>query len=250
MAGKLQIDMNKLQNENLNILRRADANITKILVTASHAANYSFQPETNEWKKRDIEGPFFVVERKPTRQNQNMFAMIVLNRLSANNYVQYLNPGVKFQLSDPYIIFRTQNECVGFWFGNPNERSSVANVVERILNQLVNQTRMMPSGPQMPPQAWQGNTNASQHLLSMIKGNGNNANVSNRGNGNPNKPQHGRNGNAPTATGRNDLRPEDIELTKPQLQRMLIRMLEDDRFIGLLHQQYIQSLRKKKNQKQ
>ena len=71
MAGKLQIDMNKLQ-ENLNILRRADANITKILVTASHAANYSFQPETNEWKKRDIEGPFFVVERKPTRQNQNM----------------------------------------------------------------------------------------------------------------------------------------------------------------------------------
>ena len=43
-----------------------------------------------------------------------------------------------------------------------------------------------------------------------------------------------------------NLKPEDIELTKPQLQRMLIRMLEDDRFIGLLHQQYIQSLRKKK----
>ena len=249
MAGKLQIDMNKLQNESLNILRRADANITKILVTASHAANYSFQPETNEWKKRDIEGPFFVVERKPTRQNQNMFAMIVLNRLSANNYIQYLNPGVKFQLSDPYIIFRTQSECVGFWFGNPNERSSVANVVQRILNQLVNQTRMMPSGPQVPQQAWQGNANASQHLLSMIKGSGNNTNVSQRGNSNP-QTQGGRKGNANNPPGKKDLNPEDIELTKPQLQRMLIRMLEDDRFISLLHQQYIQSLRKKKNQKQ
>ena len=58
MAGKLQIDIDKLQNiEHLRLMRYYEN-----LVTASHATNYSFQPETNEWKKRDIEGPFFVVE--------------------------------------------------------------------------------------------------------------------------------------------------------------------------------------------
>ena len=39
---------------------------------------------------------------------------------------------------------------------------------------------------------------------------------------------------------------DEVELTKPQLQAMLIRMLQDDRFIGLLHQQYVQSLRKRR----
>ena len=118
MAGKLQVDINKLQNESLNILKRTDPNIVKILANASHAANYSFQQETNEWKKREVEGPFFVVQRKPTQQNQSMYAMIVLNRLNANNYIQYLNTGINFQVSDPYIIFRTQKETIGFWFGN------------------------------------------------------------------------------------------------------------------------------------
>ena len=75
----------------------------------------------------------------------------------------------------------------------------------------------------------------------MIKG-GNNNNRDNK--------KQNRNNNKKNNKGEGDLsnlKPEDIELTKPQLQRMLIRMLEDDRFIGLLHQQYIQSLRKKKN---
>ena len=76
----------------------------------------------------------------------------------------------------------------------------------------------------------------------MIKGgNGNNNNSGNSNNKGNNKKKGNKN-----AADLDNLKPEDIELTKPQLQRMLIRMLEDDRFIGLLHQQYIQSLRKKK----
>ena len=35
MAGKLQVDINKLQNESLNILKRTDPNIVKILANAS-----------------------------------------------------------------------------------------------------------------------------------------------------------------------------------------------------------------------
>jgi len=248
MAGKLQVDINKLQNESLNILKRTDPNIVKILANASHAANYSFQQETNEWKKREVEGPFFVVQRKPTQQNQSMYAMIVLNRLNANNYIQYLNTGINFQVSDPYIIFRTQKETIGFWFGNANERNAIANVVQGVLQNLFNRRRMpqqqqqQQQQQQAPQQAWQGNTNASQHLLSMIKGgNGNNNNSGNSNNKGNNKKKGNKN-----AADLDNLKPEDIELTKPQLQRMLIRMLEDDRFIGLLHQQYIQSLRKKK----
>jgi mRNA-decapping enzyme 1B len=237
MAGTLQIDINKLQNESLNILRKTDPTIIKVLANASHAANYSFHQATNEWKKRDIEGPFFVVERKATQQNPNIYAMIVLNRLNANNYVQYLNPTINFQVSDPYIIFRTQQETIGFWFGIANERNAIANIVQGVLQNLAIRSRIP---PQQQQKAWQGSENASQHLLSMIKG-GNNNNRDNK--------NESRNKKKNNKGDLSNLKPEDIELTKPQLQRMLIRMLEDDRFIGLLHQQYIQSLRKKKNPK-
>ena len=83
---------------------------------------------------------------------------------------------------------------------------------------------------------------ASQHLMSLLQGAGVGASAFGQRNAafNNGGPQYRQ--QTPNVT------PDEVELTKPQLQQMLIRMLKDDRFIGLLHQQYVQSLRKKRQQ--
>ena len=236
MAGMLQvkIDPQAVLQENFKILQRIDSSIVRVLGNAAHTAIYTFQQEKKEWKRKDTEGPFFIEERQPTKAAPHRFAIIVLNRINATNYEQAIAADITVAVNDPYIILRTKEEFFGFWFANANERNTVSALLQNLLL-AVNQQQQ-----QQQQQSQQAQ--ASQHLMSLLQGAGVGASAFGQriaafNNGGPQYRQQ-----TPNVT------PDEVELTKPQLQQMLIRMLKDDRFIGLLHQQYVQSLRKKRQQ--
>jgi mRNA-decapping enzyme 1B len=232
MAGllPLQLDQKTLLEENLKILRKTDPAVAGILGKAAHTAVYSFKQETSTWERKDTEGPFFIVERRPSQAKPSRFGMMILNRLNATNFVQPIHRGVQISVSDPYVIIQTKSEVLGFWFQNAEERNTITGLIQKSL-----QFAYQVSAPQQqPPMSATQQQMASQHLMSLIQGGtgGQGVGVGGASRGAAGQPKQ--------------LSADEVELTKPQLQAMLIRMLQDDRFIGLLHQQYVQSLRKRR----
>ncbi len=60
----LTLDHSKTADANLAVLQRRDSAVTSITATAAHVAMYEFECEA--WKRKDVEGALFVVERYRT----------------------------------------------------------------------------------------------------------------------------------------------------------------------------------------
>lgn len=109
----------------LSALRRVDASIAEVLLTATHVTLYVFGPR--EWERGDVEGPLFVCRRsiEPTH------VLVVLNRLSIEDLVQELVDVLEFEIVDHYLIFRKPDEgdIKGIWFHSIEEHATVSKLV-------------------------------------------------------------------------------------------------------------------------
>ncbi|KAI9076417.1 hypothetical protein K1719_028596 [Acacia pycnantha] len=115
---------------NLTVLQRRDPFIQEILFTASHVSFYSFNVESNQWSRKDVEGSLFVVKRNAEPQ----FQFIVMNRRNADNLVENLLD-FEYELKKPYLLYRNAaQEVNGIWFYNSDESEEVANLFNRILD--------------------------------------------------------------------------------------------------------------------
>ncbi|KAK4281692.1 hypothetical protein QN277_013154 [Acacia crassicarpa] len=115
---------------NLTVLQRRDPFIEEILFTASHVSFYSFNVESNQWSRKDVEGSLFVVKRNAEPQ----FQFIVMNRRNADNLVENLLD-FEYELKKPYLLYRNAaQEVNGIWFYNSDESEEVANLFNRILD--------------------------------------------------------------------------------------------------------------------
>ncbi|XP_054804793.1 mRNA-decapping enzyme-like protein [Prosopis cineraria] len=124
------LDQQSTKMLNLTVLQRRDPCIEEILFTASHVSFYSFNIESNQWSRKDVEGSLFVVKRNAEPQ----FQFIVMNRRNADNLVENLLD-FEYELKKPYLLYRNAaQEVNGIWFYNSDESEEVANLFNGILD--------------------------------------------------------------------------------------------------------------------
>ena len=64
----LQLERSKQLEYNLAVLKRRDADISKVLDMAGHVVLYQFNEDSKVWDRKNVEGSLFVVERSSAPQ--------------------------------------------------------------------------------------------------------------------------------------------------------------------------------------
>ena len=129
-----KLDPSKTNETNLRVLRRDDPDIDEVLGSASHVTLYSFDLDSRQWMRKNVEGSLFVVKRRSLPR----FQFIVLNRLASEvtgkceNCVEDLLGEFEFELSPPYLLYRSQNEVNGIWFYRQPECDEITALFNRI----------------------------------------------------------------------------------------------------------------------
>ena len=112
----------------LKVLQKTDPSVVEILGSASHVTLYGFDLDQQAWSRKNVEGSLFVVRRKaaPT------FQFVVLNRLSTENTVEDLLGAFEFELSPPYLLYRSSTEVNGIWFYKQEECDEMSALFDKI----------------------------------------------------------------------------------------------------------------------
>jgi mRNA-decapping enzyme 1B len=236
---------------NLRVLQRTDSKIIDIVGSATHVVLYEFNSSAQAWEKRNCEGSLFVVKRSDTPR----FNIIVMNRTSKENLVVALTSTFQMQVREPYLIFRlekstdnaSEQKIRGIWFHDSEEREAIANVLNRIvrsLDHVVEKEETMTKVP-VDQSKSMNHSEATASLLSVLNINKKEKTVTN-----DNDEKHVEQvADRKIASNVEDEKQllQNLELDKKSLQLSLMSLLQDERFLDLIHAQYIKVVRARKN---
>jgi len=136
------MDINVL---NLSVLRRIDPSIALLLRVSSYVTVYTH--EDNSWRKKDVEGAFFVVKRVCAPE----YSLFVLNRLSMDNFAQYLTPNIRVQMVQPFLMLYNGPVVHGIFFHTPVDVGPVLDLICSLLSR--NHERHLASTTLLSPPA-------------------------------------------------------------------------------------------------
>jgi len=231
MAFNLTEDARK--EANLRVLQRQDPAVLDILGSATHVVLYEF--EAPSWKKLDVEGSLFLVKRN----DMPRFRLLVLNRNSTDNYQVDITSSFQVQEKDPYLMFRKPDGTIqGIWFHNGPEREQMAILLQKVVQSLA-----------VDPDA------ATAALLSPLT-----IGDSSQGKQQPptppvhrpsprTTPQQQRRTSVGGSSVNSAAAAESPVLDKKSLQLALLSLLHDDRFLDLIHAQYLKVAHARANKK-
>jgi mRNA-decapping enzyme 1B len=253
---------------NLKILQRKDNSICDILASATHVGLYEYN--MNQWEKKPVEGSLFLVSRQPQDIHDPIqYQLQILNRLSTDHWTMpIVDPTMQLQQQDPYLIlrFRHGEKTViqGIWFPNGQERAVMANALTRLLPTLssvpsnsipsVATTSTTTARRTSAPTTTATEAAAVTALLSPLTLGGHVIPVSmapssgNAKSNSQNTPTLSPQGNLPqpsslsssaSQAASNPLDNPHLVLDKRSLQLTLLSLLHDDRFLDLIHVQYL-----------
>ena len=167
--------------------------------------------------------------------------MIVLNRTSKQNLEVPLSSALQMQVREPYLIFRLdQNvddqKIRGIWFHNGREREEVKAVLDRVVKSLsdtatINQGENASSNDNEQVGKTTSKASAAASLLSTLT-EGDKSNIE----------THQVNSSNSTIDNKT------VALSKKDLQLSLMSLIQDDRFLDVLHAQYLKVLRARETQ--
>ena len=232
---KISLNVNKeaRKEANLRLLKRSvDPSIVDILGGATHVVLYHFRDDSQSWEKSDVEGPLSLAVRNGSI-NSNKNVLVILNRNSSNNYTMDFTSDFQLQKSDPFLIFKNydgadNNKATirGIWFPNDSERASMNDLLTRVLNTLKE------APPPAPTPAVDRNAATASLFAALNIGGSSNSDTTaqsaplqQRPSSNNSTPTHGTQ-QPPT-------------LDKKSLQLALLSLIQDERFLDLLHAQYL-----------
>jgi mRNA-decapping enzyme 1B len=241
----LSVNEQARMEANLRLLQRStDNTITNILGTATHVVLYKFQQSTQSWEKSNVEGSLFLAVRPMG------YLLLILNRNSPENYQLSVNKDFQLQHKDPYLIFKQHEEGAtvirGIWFPDAQERAIMNGLLTQVLQLLrTNPPVSAPAPTPAPAVASIDQGAAIAALLSPFSLGTNDATSA--------VPTSGvtRNGAIPTITTTSaasntppsrQLSPSTGQapvLDKKSLQLALLSLIQDERFLDLLHAQYL-----------
>jgi len=184
------------------------------------------------------------------RQGVPRFQLIILNRSSTDNWILSVNDKLQIQNQQPYLILRYRNDkgdniISGIWFHNNTERDSIAIILDKAVETLKQKEAL----PQPVDQAA-----AASALLSPLTLGGVTIPVSvapaTMGSAST-TPAHTRTNvidntmppttptTAAVAAASSSHPSPHIVLDKKSLQLSLLSLIQDDRFLDLIHAQYL-----------
>ena len=238
------IDADTRRKANLRVLQRMDRNVIDIAITATHVVLYEYNnTKQSSWEKKNVEGTLFVTKRSDAPR----FKLVVLNRSSTENLEVPITASFQMQVKDPYLIFRdspVSTDFVGIWFHDGKERDQIASYLEQVVYSLIKIEEMERTEP--PPQSLaseededSARRDAGAALLSTLTlgSNDNNAPAPHR-----------------VATGQ-ELKPalsthHNLVLDKKSLQLSLLSLIQDERFLDLIHAQYLKVVHRRADRQQ
>lgn len=221
---------------NLRVLQRQDPAIVDILGSATHVVLYEFIAPS--WQKLDVEGSLFLVKRREMPR----FRLFVLNRNAAENYSVDITPSFQISEKDPYLMYRKPDGSIqGIWFHSGPEREQMAALLEKVVKSLaVDPDLLSPLtiGGSTESNTTNGNATSQQTATTQP----------------PTPPVHRP---SPSTTPQQQRRtsgggqtvPESPVLDKKSLQMALLSLLHDDRFLDLIHAQYLKVAHARANKK-
>lgn len=180
-----------------------------------------------------LKGSMFVVKRS----SDPRFNIVVMNRTSKDNFVFPMSAKFQKQVREPYFIFAnrddTDQQIRGAWFHDDGEREAIGKTLDRIVN-------AMSSNPEPETNADEkvkkriSNSQATATLLSALKIEKNHEQ--------DDKKDSSNNTRAPNTQEEMKML-QNIELNKKELQLSLLSLINDERFIDLIHAQYLKIVR-------
>ncbi|KAL7550089.1 hypothetical protein ACHAWF_013324 [Thalassiosira exigua] len=234
------IDAETRLKANLRALQRIDTNIVDLAITATHVVLYEFNNDKRTWEKKNVEGSLFVTKRSDSPR----FKIIVLNRSSTENLEVPVTASFQMQVKDPYMIFRDSSaskagadETIrGIWFHDGKERDQIASYLEQVVKSLrkIEEMEKKPSAPQSAPARVNDDAarqDAGAALLSTLQLGSNN-----------NEPSTAAAEPPATAHSDNSDRPahQNLVLDKKSLQMTLLHLIQDERFLDIIHAKYLE----------
>jgi mRNA-decapping enzyme 1B len=219
----LTINENARKEANLRLLQRSmDRSISNILGSATHVVLYHFQQSSQTWEKSNVEGSLFLAV-KPTG-----YLLVILNRNSPDNYPIELSKDFQLQHNDPYLIFKQPGSgetsaIRGIWFPNPNERVLMNDLLTQVLATLKNS----PPPPVPPPAATAPSIDQGDAISALLSPFSLGANTSEATKTTPVRQS------SPSQQSSQPI------LDKKSLQLALLSLIQDERFLDLLHAQYL-----------
>jgi mRNA-decapping enzyme 1B len=231
---KINLNVNEQARKeaNLRLLKRSvDRSITDILGGATHVVLYHFHDASQSWEKSDVEGSLSLAVRDGNSSSRHV--LVILNRNSPENYPMDFTSDFQLQKSDPFLIFKNYEPTQGgggkgpatirgIWFPNDNERDTMNDLLVGVLNSLK-------ESPPPPAPAPVDRNEATASLFAAL-------NIDGGGPSTLSQSQHQATAAARPPTAQANQQPI---LDKKSLQLALLSLIQDDRFLDLLHAQYL-----------
>jgi mRNA-decapping enzyme 1B len=257
----LNVNEQARKEANLRLLQRTmDRSISNILGSATHVVLYHFHQASQSWEKSNVEGSLFLAVRP------SGYLLVILNRNSPDNYPIELSRDFQLQQNDPYLIFKNYEEgkqaatIRGIWFPNANERMQMNDLLTDVLQALKNSPTSPPPLPPAtiaptPARAPIDPASATAALLASL----NLKPASNVTSTSPSLSTPPTTGH-PVPTTETSIQPQPTPSTsttstmrqmspsqhsnqptldKKSLQLALLSLIQDERFLDLLHAQYL-----------
>ena len=237
---------------NLRVLQRIEASILDIVGTATHVVLYQFNTKDQKWEKSNIEGSLFLTKLKPSTQNMVLCSLVILNRAGVENLNVNVTPSFQMQLKDPYLIFRDpscNNLVRGIWFHDAQERAVIGAMLERIIkvteerfqakaaaapketrvNQSESKATIVPVTPTSKGRRI-ASTDSTSDLLSPMQI---------LGLASHEKKLTEQTSVPSEASEKSHAQQSSSILDKESLKLALMTLIEDDRFLDIIHAQYV-----------
>ncbi len=227
MIGGVGGDAVKLE-KNLRMLQRIVPGASDILAQSPFVAVYAFDEGTQAWAREDIEGGLFLVRRG--EPGGSPLALVVINRANANNLVRLVGDGFEMDDSDEYLMFRSPEGVYGLWFRYAEEKARVhAKLAELVAPPAPAPAPAKVSGSALEKDRASGQMPALLQQMFLAETDRSGA---------PAAPA------APASFGSGPGAAERFEMSKEQMKDVLLRLVQTDKFIDILHGQYLQKLRR------
>lgn len=242
MNATICIDEDARRIANLRVLQRIDSSIIDVISSATHVVLYEFNEPGQAWEKRNVEGSLFVAKRSDAPR----FKLIVMNRNAKENLEIPLAAKFQMQVREPYLIFRLDNgqqesagktPIRGIWFHDGKEREVICNVLEKVMKVLAHATELEKKcDPHLNGNVAVGDEVNAASLISALKI----GEASELENNPTPKPSHTEGDSRTIGKKTSSLEKHDnLILDKKSLQLSLMSLLQEEKFLDLIHAQYL-----------
>jgi len=178
-------------------------------------------------------GSLFVAKRSSSPR----FKMIVMNRNSKDNLEVPLSSTFQMQVREPYLIFRSEKsetKIKGIWFHDGKERQSIVEILNRAVKSLSAKDNSTVQQNNDARQPQMNKEQAAASLMSALKIGGSSSDT-----GSTAQQKQVSAPSTPQQPNTQDTNVQNMVLDKKSLQLSLMSLLQEDKFLDLIHTQYL-----------